>query len=116
MLKQSEIENSKCQKDIDIPASIKLREIRLEKISEIKTEIEERAQARFEQEQAEYDAKMAARAAIDAARGRKLGGKKPKSPEPEPRDKDQVNLTDFDRVSCQNPAEDLSRDTMHRPL
>lgn len=39
---------------------------------------------------------MAARAAIDAARGRKLGGKKPKPPESEPRDKDQVNFTDGD--------------------
>ena len=53
-----------------------------------KAEIERRAEARYQQERAEYEEKMARREA------RKQVGKAPKAPESGPRDKDQVNLTD----------------------
>jgi len=97
LLKQSEVANNKDNKDaIDIPAEIKRREERLAKISEIKEEIEQRAQARYENEKAEYDAKMKERATKEAERGRKLGGRKAVAPEHGPKPKDQVNFTDGD--------------------
>ncbi len=96
LLKRAETENSKPNKDIDIPAEIARREDRLEKINDVKAEIELRAKSRYEQEKAEYDAKMAERATKEAASGKKLGGKKPKEPEEGARDKDQMNFTDED--------------------
>ena len=96
LIKRAESENAKPNKEIDIPEEITRREARLEKIAEVKIEIELRAKERYEQEKAEYDAKMAEREAKEAARGRKFGGKKPKEPEEGARDKDQVNFTDED--------------------
>jgi len=96
LLKRAETENSKPNKDIDIPAEIARREQRLEKITEVKAEIERRAKIRYEQEKSEYEAKMAEREAKEKARGKKLGGKKPQEPEEGARDKDQVNFTDED--------------------
>ena len=48
----------------------------------------------FEAEQAEYEGKLAARQERAERTGRKPGGKPPKAPEPGPRAKDQVSLTD----------------------
>ena len=75
---------------------MKRREERLQKIAEVKAEIERRAQVRYAQEQADYAAKQADRAAKEQARGRKLGGQPPQEPTPGPRPKDQVNFTDED--------------------
>ncbi len=80
--------------EIDIPQELQRRQARLEKISEIKAEIEQRAQARYELEIAEYESKLAERAAKEKARGRKLGGRAPFAPEPGPQSKDQINFTD----------------------
>ncbi|MCP4206701.1 MAG: IS1182 family transposase, partial [Shimia sp.] len=96
LLKRAETENAKAGKEFDLPAEMARREQRLEKIAEIKAELETRAQARYEQEQADYDAKLVERAAKEAERGRKLGGRVPKAPEPGPRPQDQVNFTDPD--------------------
>jgi transposase len=96
LLKRAETENSQGRKDIDIPAEILRRETRLEKIAEVKTEIERRAEVRYATEKAEHDAKMAARAAKEAETGRKIGGRKPQQPEPGARDKDQISFTDAD--------------------
>ena len=82
--------------DIDIAEEWLRREERLQRIAAVKAELEARAQARYEQERAEYEAKLAERQAKEEQRGRKLGGKQPKPPEPGPRDKDQVNFTDPD--------------------
>jgi transposase len=82
--------------DLDLPAELKRREDRLQKITAVKAEIERRARVRFAQEQAEYEAKQIERAAKEQARGRKLGGKKPQEPTPGPQPKDQVNFTDED--------------------
>jgi hypothetical protein len=82
--------------DIDIAPEWVRREERLQQIAAVKAELEARAQARYEQERAEYEAKLAERQAKEAQQGRKLGGRKPKAPEPGPRDKDQVNFTDPD--------------------
>ena len=59
-----------------------------------KARIEARAKERFEQEQAAYEAKRAARSAKAAETGKKPGGRMPKAPEPGPRAEDQINLTD----------------------
>jgi len=56
--------------------------------------IEERAEARYQEEQAEYEQRMAERAEKEERTGQKIRGRKPKPPEPDPRDKDQVNFTD----------------------
>jgi len=94
LMGKAESELGPSSRDIDIPQELQRREERLEKLKEIKAELEKRAQARYDQEKAEYDSKMAERAAKEQERARKLGGKKPKEPEPGPKGKDQVNFTD----------------------
>ena len=79
---------------VNLPDEIKRREDRLAAIAAAKAKIEARAKERFEREKAEYDAKMAARAAKAAETGKKPGGREPKVPDPSPRAEDQVNLTD----------------------
>ncbi len=56
--------------------------------------LEARAQARYEAEKAEYEAKMRARKEKAAKKGRKPPGRPPQPPTPGPRDKDQYNFTD----------------------
>ena len=79
---------------LDIPLELERREQRLAVIAAAKQEIETRAQARFEAEQAEYERKRAARQARAERTGKKPGGKPPKAPESGPGPKDQVSLTD----------------------
>lgn len=79
---------------VNLPDEIKRREDRLAAIAQAKAKIEARAKERYEREKAEYDAKMAARAAKEAETGKKPGGREPKMPDPTPRAEDQVNLTD----------------------
>ena len=69
---------------LDIPKEITRRKERLAEIQAAKAEIEARRKVRYDEEKAEYDAKMAERKAKEEARGRKLGGKKPTEPTPEP--------------------------------
>lgn len=78
---------------MDLPAEIARREARLEGIAQAKAEIRRRAQERYAAERQAYDAKLAARHAQRNA-GKKPRGKDPEPPSAEPRDKDQVNLTD----------------------
>lgn len=79
---------------MSIPEELARREARLAKIAEARAKIEARAQERFEREQAEHDAKMAARAAKTKATGKKPGGFPPEPPTPGPLPTDQINLTD----------------------
>jgi transposase len=79
---------------VSLPDEIKRREDRLAAIATAKAKIEARAKERYEQERAEYEAKMVARAGKEAATGKKLGGKPPTPPESGPRADDQINLTD----------------------
>ena len=79
---------------MSLPQELKRREERLAAIAEAKTKIEARAQERFAHEQAEYEAKMAAREARAAATGKQPKGRAPKAPESGPRADDQINLTD----------------------
>ena len=94
LIKRAESENGSAKQEIDIPAELQRREVRLEKIAEVKAELERRAAKRYAQEQADYAAKMKKREEKEQNRGRKLGGKAPKAPEPGPQAKDQANFAD----------------------
>jgi transposase len=79
---------------MSIPDELARREERLRKIAEARTKIEARAKERFEREQAEYQAKLAAREAKTKTTGKKPGGKPPQPPVEGPLPTDQINLTD----------------------
>jgi hypothetical protein len=79
---------------MSIPEELARREQRLAEIARARAIIEARAKERHAHEQAEYDAKMAAREAKTAATGKKPGGRPPTPPVAEPGPTDQVNLTD----------------------
>lgn len=79
---------------MSIPAELQRREVRLAAIAQAKAKLEARAAERFAEEQAAYEAKLAARAQRAAATGRKPGGRAPQPPTPGPRPTDQINLTD----------------------
>lgn len=81
---------------LSIPAELARREQRLAAIAAAKTKIEARAAERHAREQADYEAKLAARAAKAAATGKAPRGKAPSPPQPGPRPTDQINLTDED--------------------
>lgn len=88
---------------MDINDEIKRRQQRLEQLAEAKKVLEERAQARYEAEKAEYETKLRQREAKAARKGHKPRGRKPKPPRPGPRDKDQYNFTDPDSAIMKNP-------------
>jgi transposase len=79
---------------MSIPEELARRERRLAEIARAKAVIEARAKERHAREQAEYDAKIAAREAKTAATGKKSGGRVPQPPAEGPLPTDQVNLTD----------------------
>ena len=79
---------------MSVPEELARRNVRLEKLAAARSTIEARAKERFEREQAEYQAKLAARAAKTEATGKKPGGKPPQPPVDGALPTDQVNLTD----------------------
>jgi transposase len=79
---------------LSIPEELAHREQRLAEIARARAVIEARARERHAREQAEYDAKIAARAAKAAATGQKPRGRPPVPPVEGPGSADQVNLTD----------------------
>jgi transposase len=79
---------------MDLPEEIKRREDRLAAMAVAKMKIEQRAAQRDAREKAQYEQKMARRAAKAQATGSKPTGKLPKAPEPGVRGTDQINLTD----------------------
>jgi transposase len=87
-------DNRPLPEQLDIPSELARREQRLAVIAAAKEEIAARAQARFVREQAEFELKQARREAYERETGKKARGKVPQPPEPGPRAKDQVNLTD----------------------
>jgi len=78
---------------LTIPEEIVRRRERQAALARARAEIEARAQARYAVELAEHKEKLAARAAKEAG-GKRLGGKPPQAPSPEPAAKDQYNFTD----------------------
>lgn len=81
---------------MNIPEELARRESRLKAIAAAKAQIEQRAAERFAKEQQEYEEKLAARKAKEKKTGKKTKGRSPIPPEPGPKSKDQVNLTDSD--------------------
>jgi len=79
---------------MSIPEELARREARLATLADARAKIEARAKERFEREQAEYQATLAAREAKTAATGKKPGGKPPQPPVEGPLPTDQINLTD----------------------
>ena len=81
---------------MNIPEELARRESRLEAIAAAKAQIEQRAAERFAKEQQVYEEKLAARKTKEKKTGKKPKGRGPMPPEPGPKSKDQVNLTDRD--------------------
>lgn len=79
---------------MSIPEELALREARLEKLAAARAKIAARAKERLAREEAEYQAKLAARDAKAEATGRKPRGKPPEPPAEGPLPTDQINLTD----------------------
>jgi len=87
-------DNTPLPEDLDVPAELKRRQDRLAVIAKAKQEIQARAKARFAQEKADYDEKLAKREQHRTEAGKKMAGKAPQAPSEEPQAKDQVSLTD----------------------
>jgi transposase len=79
---------------MSIPEELARREQRLAAIARAKATIAARAKERDARERADYEAKLAARAANTAATGKKPSGRPPAPPVEGPLPSDQVNLTD----------------------
>ena len=79
---------------MEVAAEITLREERITQLTVAIQVIEARAEERDQRAQAEYDAKLAARAAQEQATGKKPRGKTPQPPSGGPQPKDQYNFTD----------------------
>lgn len=78
---------------LSIPEELERREARLAAIAEAKKKIEARVQ---EQQDAEYQQKLAARAEQEKRTGKKPPGRPPAAPSGTVEDKEQINLTDED--------------------
>jgi transposase len=85
-----------------IEDEIAFRKARLENLANAKAVLEARAKERYEQEKAEYDAKMKAREEKAKKQGKKPRGKSPEPPKAGPNDKDQYNFTDPDSRIMKN--------------
>ena len=96
------------QSDLRLPEGlliedeIAIRKKRLANLAEAKAVLEARAQERYEAEKAVYEAKQCEREEKSRKTGRKPGGRKPRPPQPGPRDKDQYNFTDPDSRIMKN--------------
>lgn len=86
----------------DIAAEIAFRQNRRANLSQAKAVLEARAEARYQAELADYEAKLQERAAKAERTGRKSGGRPPQPPTPGVRDKDQYNFTDPDSPITKN--------------
>jgi len=85
-----------------IEDEIAFRKVRLENLANAKAVLEARAKERYEQEKAEYDAKMKAREEKTNQQGKKPRGKPPQPPQAGPHEKDQYNFTDPDSRIMKN--------------
>lgn len=86
----------------DPAQEIQIRQSHLSGLAQAKAVLEMRAQARYEQEEAEYQAKLAEREAKFQRTGKKPGGHPPQPPTPGVRDEDQYNFTDPDSRIMKN--------------
>lgn len=94
LTKMGQEADEKDASEMDIPAEIERREVRLAAIKAAQKELEERARLRFEKEKAEHDEQMKARQEKERETGRKATGKAPQAPQEGVRPGDQYNFTD----------------------
>ena len=94
LAKAESADSTPLQDGLTIPEEIKRREDRIAKLGEAVKVMEARAKERLLEEQAEYEAKLAARKAKEESTGRKPSGKAPEPPKEGARPKDQYNFTD----------------------
>jgi transposase len=87
---------------LDIATEIAFRQNRRANLSQAKAVLEARAEARYQAELADYEAKLQERTAKAERTGRKPGGRPPQTPTPGVRDKDQYNFTDPDSPITKN--------------
>ena len=92
--KAQRADNEDLPEGMNIPEELLRRESRLEAIAAAKVEIERRATERFAKEQEAHQAKLTDREAKEKSTGKKPRGRTPTPPQPGPKSKDQVNLTD----------------------
>jgi transposase len=96
LAKAEDADATPLQDGLTIPAEVQRRQERKAQLAKAKAEMEARAYARFQAEQADYEAKLARRQAEQDKTGNKPRGKTPAPPDPRPAEKDQVNFTDAD--------------------
>jgi hypothetical protein len=94
MAKAEAVDQAGVPDGMSIPEELARREVRLAAIARARATIEVLAKERHAREQAEFEAKLAARAAKTAATGKQPGGRPPAPPEEGPLPTDQINLTD----------------------
>lgn len=87
---------------LDPEEEIRLREKKRTDLKRAEEILKERAQARYESELAEYEAKVRERQQKAEREGRKQRGRNPKPPVPGPRNQDQYNFTDPDSRIMKN--------------
>lgn len=87
-------DNAKIPDGMNLPEEIARRKDRLKAIAEAKLKIEARAKERFEQEQADYQAKVDKRETKSNDSGKPPRGRAPVAPVEGAQDKEQINLTD----------------------
>jgi hypothetical protein len=88
-----------------LETELTFRQERLINLAQAKAVLEARAQERYAQEQAEYEAKLRERAAKAQETGQKPRGRAPQPPTPGPREQDQYNFTDPDSRIMKNPTD-----------
>lgn len=93
LAKADQADSAPLQDGLTIEGEVTRRKERKAKLLQAKAEMEARAYARFQTEQADHEAKLAKRKEQRAA-GQKPRGREPKAPDPTPGEKDQVNFTD----------------------
>ena len=99
-----EVEEEELPEGLVIGDEVALRQAKLAQLAEAKQVLQDRAEARYEAEQADYEANLAERAEKEGQLGRKLGGRPPKPPQAGVRDKDQYNFTDPPSRIMKNPT------------
>jgi transposase len=93
LAKAEQADATPLQDGLTIPKEITRRQERKAALAQARAEIEARAQARYSAQLAEYQAKLAERAA-KKERGEKVGAHTPQPPTPTPEPGDQYNFTD----------------------
>lgn len=100
----SSIDEKEKPEKMDVPAELKRREERLEKIKQAKAVVEARATERYKLEKEEYDKKVKARSETEVRTGKKPKGRVPKEPENKPNESDQYNFTDPESRIMKTPS------------